>query len=56
MRSAHKIVVGKPKGKIHSKELDIDGKIILEWVLWKQSSKVWTGYIWLRTETSGGLL
>jgi hypothetical protein len=25
----------------------IDGKIILEWILWKLSWKVWTGCAWL---------
>jgi hypothetical protein len=32
------------------------GRIILEWFLEKQVGKVWTGFIWLRTETSGGVL
>jgi len=34
----------------------VDGKIILEWILGKQGRKLWTGWIWLRTETSGRLL
>jgi len=29
---------------------------LLEWILGKQGRKVWTGCIWLRTGTSGGLL
>jgi hypothetical protein len=44
------------KGGDHSEELGIDGKIILEWILEKQSGKVWTGCIWLRIGTSVGLL
>jgi len=40
----------------HSEELGVDGKIILEWILVKKGGKVWTGFIWLRAGTSGGLL
>jgi hypothetical protein len=32
------------------------GRIILEWILVKFGRKVWTGCIWLRIGTSGGLL
>jgi hypothetical protein len=28
--------------------LGVDGRIILEWVLGKESAKMWTGDIWLR--------
>jgi len=31
------------KGRNHSEDLAVDGKIILEWILGKQSGKVWTG-------------
>jgi hypothetical protein len=34
---------------IHLKDLGIDGKIILGWILGKQIGKVWTGFIWLGT-------
>jgi hypothetical protein len=30
--------------------------IILKCILEKQGGKLWAGFIWLRTETSGGLL
>jgi len=53
---ACKILDEKLKGRVHSENLDVDGKIILEWTLRKQGRKVWTGCIWLRTGTSGGLL
>jgi hypothetical protein len=29
------------KGRDHSEDLGVDGKIILEWILEKQSDKVW---------------
>jgi hypothetical protein len=28
----------------------------IRWILEKQDGKVWSGYIWLRIGTSGGLL
>jgi hypothetical protein len=56
MRNAYKILVGKPAGKSYSEDLDVDGRIVLEWVLWKQGGKVCTGFIWLRIGACGGLL
>jgi hypothetical protein len=44
------------KGRDHSEGVDVDGKIILEWIVGKQGGKVWTGCIWLRIRTSDGLL
>ena len=49
-RGAYRILVGKPKERPR-----INGKI-LEWVLKKSVGRAWTGLIWLRVETSGGLL
>jgi hypothetical protein len=40
----------------HSKDLGVEYKIKLERILWKQGEKVWTGFIWLRRGTNGGLL
>jgi len=42
------------KGRDHSKDLGLDGKIILEWILGRSGGKV--GFIWFRTGTSDGLL
>jgi hypothetical protein len=57
IRNAYKILVGKPERKRdHAEYLGVDGKIILKWILEKWSVKVWTGCIWLKIETSGGLL
>jgi hypothetical protein len=44
------------KGKYHSEDLGVDGKIILEQILEKEGGKMWTGCIWFRTGTSSELL
>jgi hypothetical protein len=35
-------------------ELDVDAKIILQWILGKECGKLWTGFIWLRIGIGGG--
>jgi hypothetical protein len=42
-RNAYSIFVGKVKGRDDSEELDVERKIILEWILRKQRGEVWTG-------------
>jgi hypothetical protein len=44
------------KGKDHSEDLGVGGKIILERIFGKLGGKVWIGFICLRRGTSGGLL
>jgi hypothetical protein len=44
------------KGRDHSEDLGVDGKIILERILGMYGGRVWTGCIRLRIRTSGGLL
>jgi hypothetical protein len=44
------------KERDHSEDLGVDGRIILEWISGEGGGKVWTGFIWLRIETTGGLL
>jgi uncharacterized protein YjcR len=44
------------KGKDHSEKLGIYVNMILDWILRKQGGKMWTGWIWLRKGTSGGIL
>jgi hypothetical protein len=36
--------------------LDVGARIILKWILERWDEVVWTGVIWLRIGTSGGLL
>jgi hypothetical protein len=55
-RNAYRILVGKPEG---NKPLGRSGcrwETILEWIMEKLDGMVWTGFIWLRIRTSGGLL
>jgi hypothetical protein len=40
------------KGKDLSKDLGIDGKLILEWSLGKYGGKMWAECMWLRIGTS----
>jgi hypothetical protein len=51
MRNIH-----SPRGRDHVRDLGVDGRIILKWILKKCGVKVWTGLIWLRIGTGGGLL
>jgi hypothetical protein len=44
------------KGRDHVEDLGIHRKIILDCILGKYGGKVWTGFIWVRIGTSGGLL
>jgi hypothetical protein len=41
------------KERDHSEDLGIDERIILGWILVKECEKLWTGFICLRTGTSG---
>jgi hypothetical protein len=44
------------KGGDHAKDLGVDGRVILEWILGKQGGKVWTGCIWLSLGARVGFL
>jgi hypothetical protein len=45
-----------PKGRVNSKDLGVNGRIILKLILEISGGRLWTGIIWLRILTSGGLL
>jgi hypothetical protein len=46
-----------PKKKDHLKNQDVDGRMGLEWTLWRiVLGGMWSGFTWLRIGTVGGLL
>jgi hypothetical protein len=51
----YKILAGKPDRKRSLKDIGINERIILKWLLGKQVV-VWIGFIWPRIGTRGGLL
>jgi hypothetical protein len=55
-RNAPRILMGKPEGKKPLGRPKRWWDIILTWILEKQDEVVWSGSIWLRIGTSGGLL
>jgi hypothetical protein len=54
-RGAYRVLVGKPEGKRYLEDRGIDGRII-RWIIRKWDRGAWTGLIWLRVGTGGGLL
>jgi hypothetical protein len=44
------------KGRDCPKGLSLGERIPLKWILRRLGVEVWTGLIWLKTGTSGGLL
>jgi len=55
-RGVHRVLVGKPEGKVHWRDQDVDGRIILRWIFRKLEEVVGTGWSWLRIGTGGGHL
>jgi hypothetical protein len=55
-RCTGRVLVGKSDVKSYLDDVDIDGKIILKWILKKWNWEAWAGLIWLRTGTGGGSL
>ena len=55
-RSAFRTLVGKLEGRRHLEDPGIDGWIILKWIFERLDRGTYTGLIWLRIGTGGGLL
>jgi hypothetical protein len=55
-RGVHRVLVGKPEGKNHWGDKDVDGRIILRWIFRKLEGVVGSGCSWLRIGTGGGYL
>jgi len=55
-RGVHRVLVGKPEGKNHWGETDVDGRIILRWIFRKWEGVVGTGWSWFRIGRGGGQL
>jgi hypothetical protein len=47
---------GSLRNGYHLCDPDVDGRMILKWILEKWFREAWTGSICLRIETGGGLL
>jgi hypothetical protein len=45
VRDTCNILVAHLKGRDHSKDIGVNGKIILKWILEKLYGKMWTGFI-----------
>ena len=55
-RGVHRVLVGKPERERPLGDPDVDGRIILRWILRKWEGIVGTGWSWLRIGTGGGHL
>jgi hypothetical protein len=45
MRNPYKILVGKSEWKRIFRDLGVDERIILVWILWEWIGKLWTAFI-----------
>jgi len=55
-RGMHRMLVGKPEGKSHWGDQDVDARIILRWIFRTLEGVVRTGWSWFRIGTVGGHL
>jgi hypothetical protein len=53
--SVYKVFVGKVEQRDYLEDIDMDGNILLEWILKEQDCRAWIGLIWLRIGTFSGL-
>jgi hypothetical protein len=55
-RNMYRVLVGKPGGKDRLKDQGVEGRMGPKWTLERLVGGVWSGFIWLRIGTCGGLL
>jgi hypothetical protein len=52
----YRILVGRPQGRNYLEDQGVDGRRLLKWIFKMWDGRAWTGMIWLRIRTDGGLL
>ena len=55
-RVVHRVLGGKPEGRNHWVDPDVDGRINLRWTFRKWEGVLGTGWSWLNIGTDGGHL
>ena len=55
-RGSHRVLVGKPEGRRPLGTPRQDGRIIIKGIFSKWDGRSWTGLIWLKMWTGGGVL
>jgi hypothetical protein len=56
-RNVYRVLVGKPEGKDHLEDQDVDGRMESKWTLGRWVGwGLWSGFTWLRIGIIGGLL
>jgi hypothetical protein len=55
-KNTYRLLVGMPERKNRQEDQDVDGCIILGWILERWDGLKWTGLVWLRIGTGGEFL
>ena len=55
-KSAYRVLVRIPEGENHLGNIGVDGTTVLKWFLNSLIGRAWTGVMWLKIGTVGGLL
>jgi hypothetical protein len=55
-RNMYRVLVGKPKEIGHLENQGVDGRLGSKWILGILAGGAWSGFSWLGTGSSGGLM